>query len=165
MAIEIVAAVAGGLFAGVALGITVAEHPARMTIGAQEARKQFKGSYKRIAPFQVHLRPFYLLITSRIARRTPCVSGLVIQCASYYKPCCVQVVFALVCSGACLYLALKGGSYSSVYLAAGLSMLAIVPYTLVFIFPTNKKLLSPDKLDNLEVCSLPISSTVCSSYH
>lgn len=55
---ETIPIISSGLFAGAAAAVSLAEHPARMSISMPEARKQFNHSYNRLAPFQVSfLRP------------------------------------------------------------------------------------------------------------
>ena len=50
---EAVPMIASGLFAGAALSVSIAEHPARQDIDPEQAVRQFKKSYKQIAPLQV----------------------------------------------------------------------------------------------------------------
>ncbi|TMK98311.1 MAG: DUF1772 domain-containing protein [Actinobacteria bacterium] len=49
---ELVALLAAGLFAGGAVFVSVAEHPARTEAGANVALAQFPPSYRRAAPLQ-----------------------------------------------------------------------------------------------------------------
>jgi len=58
---------------------------------------------------------------------------------------------ALISSGTSLYLAYKGGKQSKVYLAAGLTMAAMLPFTKIFMIPTNNRLLSAEKKEDAEV--------------
>ncbi|EIE20148.1 DUF1772-domain-containing protein [Coccomyxa subellipsoidea C-169] len=111
---EAVPMIASGLFAGAALSVSIAEHPARQDIDPEQAVRQFKKSYKQIAPLQAGL--------------------------------------ALIASGTSLYLASKSGDQSrKIYLAAGLSMAAMLPYTVICIFPTNNRLMSAEKKEDAEV--------------
>jgi hypothetical protein len=52
---ELLAAFCGGLFAGAAVYITLAEHPARMERGVELAATVFPGSYRRAAAMQAPL--------------------------------------------------------------------------------------------------------------
>jgi hypothetical protein len=54
-AAQVVATLAAGLFAGAAIYITVAEHPARMECGAPVAVAEFGPSYRRAAVMQAAL--------------------------------------------------------------------------------------------------------------
>lgn len=58
---------------------------------------------------------------------------------------------ALISSGTSLYLAYKGGKQSKVYLAAGLSMAAMLPFTKIFMIPINNRLLSAEQKEDAEV--------------
>jgi hypothetical protein len=51
--LQILATFAAALFAGAALYINLAEHPARMTLGTKMAALQWAPSYKRAARLQV----------------------------------------------------------------------------------------------------------------
>jgi uncharacterized membrane protein len=53
--LEVVAALCAGLFAGAALYITLAEHPARMECGVLLAATEFGPSYRRAAAMQAPL--------------------------------------------------------------------------------------------------------------
>jgi hypothetical protein len=53
--LEIAALLSAGLFAGAALYIPVAEHPARISLGAAAALQEFRASYTRAAPMQASL--------------------------------------------------------------------------------------------------------------
>jgi hypothetical protein len=55
MVLEFVATIAAGLFAGAALYINVAEHPARMTLDTRFAASQWAPSYKRATWLQAPL--------------------------------------------------------------------------------------------------------------
>jgi Domain of unknown function (DUF1772) len=52
---EIVATLCGGLFAGAAVYINVAEHPARMSCGIEAAVRQWAAGYPRAARMQAPL--------------------------------------------------------------------------------------------------------------
>ncbi|KAK9901241.1 hypothetical protein WJX75_001879 [Coccomyxa subellipsoidea] len=110
---EAIPVISSGLFAGAALSVSIAEHPARQDIDPQQAMRQFERSYKRLAPLQIGL--------------------------------------ALVTAGSSLYLASKTGDQSKIYIAAGLGMAAMLPYTVICIFPTNHRLMSADKKEDTEV--------------
>lgn len=92
------------IFAGSAIYINLAEHPARMECGTKAATTQFINCYRKSALVQ---------------------SSLVFLCP----------VFS--------FLAWLGGA-SGWWLAAGLMMGAIVPFTFMFISPINRELLNPD---------------------
>jgi hypothetical protein len=51
----ILATLAAGLFAGAAIYITLVEHPARMSCGAELALQEFRPSYTRAAVMQAAL--------------------------------------------------------------------------------------------------------------
>lgn len=97
------AILASGLFAGAALYINLAEHPARMQCGTGLAATVFGPSYHRAAAMQVPL--------------------------------------ALVAAASGV------GSWwfddSMLWIAGALLIFAVVPFTLIVIFPTNKRLLAP----------------------
>ena len=103
---EFVAVLAATLFAGAAIYVSLAEHPARMECGTELAATVFGPSYRRAAVMQTTLA-----ITSTVA-------GM----------------------GAWL----RGASW--VWLAGAGLIFAVVPFTLIAIMPTNRKLLDP-KLD------------------
>jgi hypothetical protein len=63
----------------------------------------------------------------------------------------LQIGLALVTAGSSLYLASKTGDQSKIYIAAGLGMAAMLPYTVICIFPTNHRLMSADKKEDTEV--------------
>lgn len=63
----------------------------------------------------------------------------------------LQIGLALVTTGSSLYLASKTGDQSKIYIAAGLGMAAMLPYTVICIFPTNHRLMSADKKEDTEV--------------
>ena len=99
----LVATVAAGLFAGAAVYVTVAEHPARLECGQAVAIKEFGPSYRRAAVMQGGLA----------------VVGLLASVVGWYQ----------------------GGSVG--WLVGGLLLGALVPFTLVVIMPTNRRLLDP----------------------
>jgi uncharacterized membrane protein len=99
----LVATVAAGLFAGAAVYVTVAEHPARLECGQAVAIKEFGPSYRRGAVMQGGLA----------------VVGLLASVVGWYQ----------------------GGSVG--WLVGGLLLGALVPFTLVVIMPTNRRLLDP----------------------
>lgn len=103
----LVATVAAGLFAGAAVYVTVAEHPARLECGQAVAIKEFGPSYRRAAVMQGGLA----------------VVGLLASVAAWYQRGDVG------------------------WLVWGLLLGALVPFTLVVIMPTTRRLLDP-RLDS-----------------
>jgi hypothetical protein len=101
-AFQFVAILSCTLFAGAALYINLAEHPARMQCGTELAATVFGPSYHRAAAMQV---PLALAAT---------VSAL----GSWW---------------------LNG---SILWIAGALLIFAVVPFTLIVILPTNKRLLT-----------------------
>ncbi len=101
------ATVAAGLFAGAALYVTVAEHPARLECGQALAIKEFGPSYRRAAVMQALLA----------------VIGLLAGVVAWYQGSGVG------------------------WLVWGLLLGALVPFTLIVIMPTNRRLLDP-RLDS-----------------
>ena len=99
----LVASVAAGLFAGAAMYVTVAEHPARLECGQAVAVKEFGPSYRRAAVMQGVLA----------------VVGLLASVVAWYQ------------------------GYGVGWLVWGLLLGALVPFTLVVIMPTNRRLLDP----------------------
>lgn len=99
--VMLVATVAGGLFAGAAVYVTVAEHPARLECGQALAIKEFGPSYRRAAVMQGMLA----------------LVGLLAGVVAWYQGSGVGWLFG------------------------GLLLGALVPFTLVFIMPTNRRLL------------------------
>lgn len=58
----------------------------------------------------------------------------------------------LVSGSSALYLATtKGGQEQAVYAAAGAAMLAMTPFTIIFMLPTNNRLTSAAKKEDAEV--------------
>ena len=100
-AFQFAAILSCSLFAGAALYITLAEHPARMQCGTELAATVFGPSYHRAAAMQVPLA----LVAA--------VSGV----------------------GAWWF------DDSLLWIAGALLILAVVPFTLLVILPTNKRLL------------------------
>jgi anthrone oxygenase-like protein len=101
MVYELIATLCAGLFAGAAIYITLAEHPARMECGTELAATEFGPSYRRAAPMQASL------------------AGLGLAAA---------------------ILAWMQGR-GLLVLIGGLLLGAVIPFTLVVILPTNKRLL------------------------
>ena len=99
----LVAVLAAGLFAGAAVYVSVAEHPARMECGTELAATEFVPSYHRAAVMQVAL--------------------------------------VVIATAAALARWLAAGG--ALWLWGGLCIFAAIPYTLVVIRPTNKRLLDP----------------------
>lgn len=98
-----VATLAAGLFAGAAVYVTIAEHPARIDCGPALAIKEFGPSYRRAAVMQGGLA----------------VIGLLAAVAAWYQGSGVG------------------------WLVCGLLLGALVPFTLIVIMPTNRRLLDP----------------------
>jgi uncharacterized membrane protein len=101
---ELIAIIACAFFAGIALYINLAEHPARMECGTELAATVFRPSYKRAAVMQVSLT----LISF------------------------VSSVFAWYSSS------------NIGWLAGGLTIFSVIPFTFIAIMPTNNKLLNPN---------------------
>lgn len=100
---QAVATVCAGLFAGAAVYISVAEHPARLACGTSLAATVFGPSYRRAAVMQASLA----------------IIGTV--------------------AGVIAWLS-EGGQ---VWLWASAFLSFVVPFTLLAIMPTNKRLLDP----------------------
>jgi hypothetical protein len=100
---QIVALIAAGLFAGAALYVNVAEHPARMECGTLLAATVFGPSYRRAAVMQAALAVIGTL------------AGIVAWSAT----------------GA------------PAWLAGSALLFLVVPFTLLAILPTNRRLLDP----------------------
>jgi Anthrone oxygenase len=104
--LQFIAAFCTALFAGAAVYINVAEHPARACVGdARFALTQWAASYKRATLMQVPLA----------------LAGLVTSVAAW----------------------LLGAS--AWWLVAGILIGSVVPFTLIGIMPTNRKLLASDR--------------------
>lgn len=97
------ATVAGGLFAGAAVFVTVAEHPARVECGPALALEEFGPSYRRAAVMQALLA----------------VVGLLAGVAAWYQGAGIG------------------------WLVGALLLGGLVPFTLIVIMPTNRRLLDP----------------------
>lgn len=102
-ALELIAVLCAALFAGAALYINVAEHPARMNLETAAALRQWAPSYKRATWMQAPL---------------------------------ALVSFA---AGSALWLAGAGGAW----LGGAVLIGAVVPFTVIAIMPTNRRLLAP----------------------
>ena len=103
MAVELIALLCTGLFAGAAVYITLVEHPARLECGPVVALAEFRPSYRRAAVMQASL----------------------------------AAIGSLAAVGAW---ALGRGVPA---LVAGLLLGAAIPFTLLVVLPTNKRLLDP----------------------
>jgi uncharacterized membrane protein len=103
MLYEIIATLCAGLFAGAAIYITLAEHPARMECGTELGATEFGPSYRRAAPMQASLAGL----------------GLAAAILAWMEGRGLLVLFG------------------------GLLLGAVIPFTLVVILPTNKRLLDP----------------------
>src|SRR5688572_25551769 len=101
-AFQFAAILSGALFAGAALYINLAEHPARMQCGTELAATVFPPSYRRAAAMQA---PLAMVATVSAA-------------ASWW---------------------LEG---SLLWIAGALLIFAVIPFTLIAILPTNKRLLA-----------------------
>jgi hypothetical protein len=100
--LELIAVLASTLFAGAAIYINVAEHPARLSCGTEIAVTQWVPSYKRATMMQAPL--------------------------------------AIVAMAA----GLSRGAYGGAIWFAGAALIgAVVPFTLLVIAPTNRRLLDP----------------------
>ena len=104
-ALEFIATLASGLFAGAAIYINLVEHPARMRLDTPNAVAQWAPSYARATLMQAPLA----------------VIGLLSAVAAWWI-------------GA-----------GTVWLAAGLLLGAVVPFTFLVIMPTNQQLLNPSR--------------------
>ena len=71
---------------------------------------------------------------------------------SWYPYLRMQISMGLISGSSALYLAtIKSGQEQAVYAAAGAAMLAMTPFTIVFLLPTNNRLTSPAKKEDAEV--------------
>ena len=100
---QLVATAAAGIFAGAAIVISLAEHPARMECGTSLAATLFGPAYRREAAMQAPL--------------------------------------AVIGSAAAIGRWLLGGP--AAWAAASLLLFLVVPFTLIVIMPTNRRLLDP----------------------
>jgi uncharacterized membrane protein len=100
---QFVAVLATTLFAGAAIYVNVAEHPARLECGTKLAATVFGPSYRRAAV--------------------------------------MQAILALVATAAALAAWFTGAS--AMWLIGAVLIFAVVPFTLLVIMPTNRKLLDP----------------------
>jgi len=103
--LEFTATLSSALFAGAALYINVAEHPARMGLDTRVAALQWAPSYARATLMQAPLAAI----------------GLLSAAAAWWNDA------------------------GTVWLAAGLLLGAVVPFTLFVIMPTNRRLLNPSR--------------------
>ncbi|RJG10113.1 DUF1772 domain-containing protein [Pseudomonas cavernicola] len=103
--VQFLATFCTSIFAGAAIYITVAEHPARMLGDTRSALTQWAPSYKRATLMQAPLA----------------LVGLVTSVAAWW---------------------LGAGAW---WLVAGLLIGAVVPFTLIAVMPTNRKLLATDR--------------------
>jgi inner membrane protein involved in colicin E2 resistance len=103
----LLALIAASLFTGAALYISVAEHPARLTLADAAALAQWQPSYRRAVPMQAGL--------------------------------------AILAAALGLWAWLEAGD--PLLLAGALLILAVVPFTLFVIRPTNDRMLAvaPDR--------------------
>lgn len=102
---EILTTLAAGTFAGAAIYINVAEHPARMALETGAAARQWAPSYARATLMQAPLA----------------LVGLLAGAGAWWV----------------------GGGTG--WLLAGLLLGAVVPFTLIVIMPTNRRLLDPSR--------------------
>jgi hypothetical protein len=102
---EIFAILAAGLFAGAAVYINLAEHPARMFLETRHAARQWAASYVRATRLQAPLA----------------VIGFLFAIAAWWQ------------------------LSETTWLVAGLLLGAVVPFTLIVIMPTNRRLLEPSR--------------------
>jgi hypothetical protein len=114
--------VSAGLFAGAAIYITLVEHPARVACGTATALAQFGPSYRRAAAMQALLAA------------GGCLAAIGAWAAGRGW---LVLVGGLAAVGAWMR---EGGA---VVLIAGVALGAVIPFTLIVIFPTNKQLLDP----------------------
>jgi hypothetical protein len=112
---QVITTLSSGLFAGAAIYVNWAEHPARMRLDTRHAALQWAPSYNRGATLQAPLA----------------IIGLVAGISAWFM-------------GA-----------GTGWLVAGLTLGAAVPFTLIVIMPTNKRLLDPARnLDSVETRDL-----------
>lgn len=103
MALEFVAVLCTGVFAGAAIYVTLVEHPARLECGTTLAVTEFGPSYRRAAVMQA----------------------------------------ALAAAGCLAAVGAWAQGRGMPLLVAGLLLGAAIPFTLVVILPTTKRLLDP----------------------
>ena len=101
MTAGVVAALAGGVFAGAAIYISLVEHPARLACGTAIALTEFRPSYRRAAVMQA----------------------------------------SLAAVGALAALLAWWSSARPGWLVGGLLLAGVIPFTLLVVLPTNKRLL------------------------
>jgi uncharacterized membrane protein len=104
---EILATLAGGMFAGAAVYVSLVEHPARLSCGVKVGLTEWKPSYKRGTVMQAPLA----------------VIGSLLAGVSWWL------------------------DKNTAWLIGGVLLFAVVPFTLIVIFPTNRKL-ENDKADS-----------------
>jgi len=104
MALEVLATVCAGLFAGAAIYITAVEHPARLACGTALAVQEFAPSYRRATVMQASLA----------------IVGLLAAVGAWWR------------------------TGHSGLLIGGLLLGGVVPFTLLGILPTNRRLLAPN---------------------
>jgi Domain of unknown function (DUF1772) len=68
--LKFLALLSSGMFAGAAFYLTTVEHPARMSVGAAAALREFRPSYKRAAPQQAILAIVCFVCGVSLALRT-----------------------------------------------------------------------------------------------
>lgn len=102
-----IAVIAGGLFAGTALYISVGEVPAIGDLGVDTHWRFFSPMYKRAAPQQTFL--------TGAAGLTGILYGMGIKNAPFYR---------------------------NLWIAAGTAFIGIIPYTVIFMFPTNYRIIA-----------------------
>src|SRR5690606_11642611 len=100
--LQFIAGLSSAIFAGAAIYINVAEHPARMSCDTKTAATVWAPSYKRAFVMQASL-----------------------------------ALLSFICGIACWLI-----SSITMWLAAAIFIGAVIPFTLVVIMPTNKKLLA-----------------------
>ena len=103
MALEIIATLCAGLFAGAAIYITAVEHPARLSCGTAIAVREFAPSYQRATIMQASLA----------------ILGLLAAVGAWWR------------------------NGDAAILVGGILLGAVVPFTLLGILPTNRRLLAP----------------------
>src|SRR5260370_17223433 len=107
MMVEILATLAGGIFAGAAIYVSLVEQPARLSCGVNVALVEWRTSQKRGTAMQAPLA----------------VIGSILAFISWWL------------------------EKDTAWLIGGVCLLAVVPFTLIVMLPTNK-MLENDKLDS-----------------